>query len=192
MEIWLSNLENIPVNDPISGQLTYASFDLDQLVIIHREPRILILSVGLCGEAVTFICIYAPHQKYGTQAVIQFWEHAFSLINDLEIDLGKAVLPGDFNLRFGSLASNAVGKFAAQKQSPGAKSLHSWMTLNGFFFPSTFEKYHDTSSPHTYTHSSGSKHRIDYVLLNNNAQKYPCVCGTVDLDFNSVNDHIGV
>ena len=55
VEMWLSNLENIPVNDPISGQLTYASFDLDHMVIIHREPRILILSVRLCGEAATFL-----------------------------------------------------------------------------------------------------------------------------------------
>ena len=29
-------------------------------------------------------------------------------------------------------------------------------------------------------------------MIDNNAQKYPCVCGTVDLDFNSVKDHIGV
>ena len=68
----MANLKNIPINDPISGQLTYASFDLDQMVIIHREPRILILSVGLCGEAVTFIGVYVPHQKYGMQAVIKF------------------------------------------------------------------------------------------------------------------------
>ena len=106
------------------------------------------------------------------------------MLRDLKIDLSKAVFPGDFNLRFGSLASNAVGKFAAQKQSPGAKSLHSWMTLNGFFLPATFEKYHDASPSHTYTHSSGSKHRIDYIMINNNAQEYPCVCGTVDLDCN--------
>ena len=86
VEMWLCNLEHIPVNDPISGQLTYASFDLDQMVIIHREPRILILSVGLCGEAVTFVGIYAPHQKYGTQAVIKFWEHVFALFRDLKID----------------------------------------------------------------------------------------------------------
>ena len=102
------------------------------------------------------------------------------------------MLPGDFNLRFGSLASHAVGKFAAQKQSPGAKSLHSWMTHNGFLLPSTFEKDHDTSSPHTYTRSSGSKHRIEYIMLNSNAQTYPCVCGAVELDINSVKDHIGV
>ena len=64
---------------------------MDQLVEIHAEPRILIVSVGLCGEPIVYIGIYAPHSNHGTRVVMKFWDDLFQKIALFKIDLSTAV-----------------------------------------------------------------------------------------------------
>jgi len=191
VELWFSSLENVTCIDPVSCVETQIGFDLEQLVIVHKEPRLLIVSVGIQQESVVFIVLHAPDQTHGILNVTAWWENFFSLITKYSIELSTAVIIGDFNLRFGSRASVAVGTSYRQKQHSGARALHKWMLDNHFFLPSTFPNHQDSSPVHTYIHSSGSLHRIDYVMLPQVVSKYPYTTGTYDPEFSSIVDHIG-
>ena len=191
VELWLSDQENITCINPVSGSEELVGFDLEQLVIIHKEPRLMFISIGIQSEAIVFIVLHAPDQTHGTNAVTAWWTNLFSLISKYNIDLSTAIILGDFNLKFGSRISKAVGDHYRQKQHPGAKALHTWMLDHSFFLPCTFAKYHDTSADHTYIHTPGSLHRIDYVSLPSCTSKYPCITGTFDPGFSPITDHIG-
>jgi len=191
VELWLSSSEDIVCIDPVSHTEIKIAFDLEQLVIVHKEPRLLIVSVGIHHESMTFVVLHAPDQTHGTLNVTAWWDNFFSLISKYSIDLSTAIIIGDFNLRFGSRLSFAVGDFFKQKQHSGARALHKWMVENKFFLPATFSGHQDTSPAHTYTHSNGSLHRIDYVMVPYVVNLYPYTTGTYDPEFSSVVDHIG-
>ena len=132
VELWFSSLENIQCVDPVSGSETLIGFDLDQLVTVHKEPRLLIVSVGIQHEAVVFVVLHAPDQTHGIIKVTAWWNNFFSLIAKYSIDLASTVIIGDFNLKFGSRLSNAVGGHYRQKQHSGARPLHKWMLDHNF------------------------------------------------------------
>ena len=48
---------------------------------------------------------------------------------------------------------------------------------------------HDSAHPHTYTHSSGSVHRLDHVSVPSTVLAYPCYTCTHDLGLPKMNDH---
>jgi len=191
VELWLSSIDNVLCVDPISGEETVIGFDLEQLVIVHKEPRLLIVSIGIQSEAVVFVVLHAPDQTHGIINVTAWWNQLFSLITKYSIDLRTAVVLGDFNLRFGSRISKAVGNHYKQKQHSGARPLHKWMLDHHLFLPSTFPGHQDTSPAHTYIHSTGSLHRIDYIMLPNSSSMYPYETGTYDPEFSPITDHIG-
>ena len=191
VELWLSSVDNIVCVNPVTGGEAVIGFDLEQLVIVHKEPRLLIVSVGIQSEAVVFVVLHAPDQTHGIIKVTAWWNKFFSLVTQYSIDMRTAVVLGDFNLRFGSRTSKAVGNHYNQKQHSGARPLHKWMLDHNLFLPSTFPGHQDTSPAHTYIHSSGSLHRIDYIMLPNSTSTYPYETGTYDPEFSSITDHIG-
>ena len=96
---------------------------------------------------------------------------------------------GDFNQKFGSVVSASIGDFFPQKQGPGAHCIHEWLITNNLCLPSTSLGKHDSSPARTYTHHTGSLHRIDYVCIPSTSLNYPCVTSTVDLGLTRKTDH---
>ena len=114
-ELCLSSIESAPCVDPGSGTEVLVGFDMEQIVIIHKEQRLLIVSVGIQSEGLVFVVLHALDQTHGTLQVTAFNEF-ISQIKDYSIDLSSAIIIGDFTLRFGSIKPSTVGKYYPQNK----------------------------------------------------------------------------
>ena len=189
VELWIKIDSTIRVYDPLND--TYENVDISpsQFIVIHREPRVLLVTTEILGCPVSLCVLHAPHQNHGTKAVKLFWSTFFQLLHLHQIKYESLIILGDFNQKFGSIVSTSIGDLYCQKQGPGAHCIHDWMTCNSMCFPSTFHGKHDASPSHTYTHHTGSLHRIDYVCVPIACLQYPCFTYTADLGLSQCDDH---
>ena len=189
VELWIKVDSTIRVYDSLNN--IYENIDIhpDQFIVVYREPRILLVTTEMLGQAVTFAVLHAPHQNHGTKDVKLCWSSFFQLLHSFNIKYETLILLGDFNQKFGSIVSTSIGDFFPQKQGPGAHCIHEWLIANNLCLPSTFQGKHDSSPARTYTHHTGSLHRIDYVCVPSVCLDYPCFTSTIDLGLTNKIDH---
>ena len=189
VELWIKIDSTIRVYDPLNDTYEYVDLSFSQFIVIHRDPRVLLVTTEILGCPVSLCVLHAPHQNHGTKAVKLFWSTFFQLLHLHQIKYDSLIIMGDLNQKFGSILSTSVGNLYPQKQGPGAHCIHDWLTCNSMCFPSTFHGNHDASPSHTYTHHTGSLHRIDYVCVPVVCLQYPCFTYTSDLGLSQCDDH---
>ncbi len=121
---------------------------------------------------------------------IDLWLDLFKILAQVVPDFTKLFLVGDFNTRFGSVVSRAVGPLRPSPQNKVGAFVHKWMLENDFFLPATFPSMQSSSDHATFTHSSGSLHRIDFVCLHNSASRVKC--GVIEAPSSHLGDHEGI
>ena len=109
------------------------------------------------------LVLHAPHQGIDSAECRQWWNDVSNLVQTAASHLPLVIL-GDLNAKVGSVNSDSIGEYGAEEENTNGHMLHSFMIANNMWAPSTFASHH--SGPHaTWTSSSGTESRIDYILL---------------------------
>ena len=70
----------------------------------------------------------------------------------------------DANARVGSVVSEAIGHFGQETENLSGECFHQWLHDQSLFLPQTFEHHHQGEHD-TWTHSTGTTARIDYIAV---------------------------
>ena len=112
VELWIKVDSTIRVYDSLNDIYENVDIHPDQFIVVYREPRILLVTIEMLGQAVTFAVLHAPHQNHGTKDVKLFWSSFFQLLHSFNIKYETLILLGDFNQKCGSVVSASVGDFS--------------------------------------------------------------------------------
>ena len=148
------------------------------------------MSITVDGIDILLLNVHSPDANKGHDCIVAFWKEIMLLLNKFKICKSRLFIGTDLNLQFGSKPSKVFGNFHAEKQtSIGVCELLDELRM---FAPSSYACSHDTSVPYTCTHSTGSTHRIDYILIPQKSRFLPQLAGTIDLGYgDSKLDHRG-
>lgn len=135
------------------------------------DPRRLIARVDFEACACTFIVLHAPClQKsqgdghHPIEKVRQWWLDTADLLRHLSPTTFLWVCV-DANAALATAATEYFGIHDAGRVTPQTECFENFLRELGLYVPSTFSHLHIGPS-HTWSHSNGNRHRIDYVLAN--------------------------
>ena len=94
-----------------------------------------------------------------------FWHDICEKIVKLVPNLANLILSGDFNTKLGGIVSDCIGSFASDTPNKVGKCVHEHLSKFELAVPSTFPDCFSGTTSHTYTHHTGSKHRIDFIAV---------------------------
>ncbi len=155
--VWLNKDQPIAVTT--EGQPVY--FCNTKVVVLHSQPRLLIVRVkghGICLDVCSF---HAPH-KHNAQ-MKHWWQSMRATV------LGRPnpqplLCLCDCNARVGSMPSAHIGTHSAEEECESGYELHTFLQEADLVAPSTFQKWHKGSSC-TFIGAKQWEARIDYVLI---------------------------
>ena len=109
--------------------------------------------------------MHALHHAHGVRNCLAFWHDICEKIVKLVPNLANLILVGDFNTKLGGAVSDCIGSFASDTPNKVGKCVHEHLSKFKLAVPSTFSGFFLGSTSHTYTHHTGSKHRIDFIAV---------------------------
>lgn len=130
--------------------------------LLHATSECLVVRLQIGNAAPVILVAHAPPSaqvdKYRC-----FWDQLPSLIPSQCRDMQWLGL-SDANARLGSLSSPCVGTHAPEEETEAAAYFHEFLQTQRLLLPATFEHWRRGSSS-SWTHSSGSVARLDYVAV---------------------------
>ena len=157
--------------------------------VLHAEPRLLVVSVGIEGTRVIFYVMHVPHEGTEENARNDWWTHTKGIFHKF-MNMGKTFILADLNARFGEEVQGIIGNRLCTKSTNNGDSFIEVLEDIDGWLPSTFSEYHD-GQDWTWTHPRGSKARLDYIALEK-ASNMVVRKSWVDLDIQTsltVRDH---
>ena len=132
--------------------------------VVIREPRLLILRLtnSICRALV--IAAHAPHTGASDSDIERWWDRCHQVI-PTELQAWSVILLCDANAHVGSQTSNAVGSWQAEEEGPKSRHFHNAVLSWNVFLPATFEHTHQGEAG-TWFHKQTKKwKRGDYIGL---------------------------
>ena len=132
--------------------------------VVIREPRLLILRLtnSICRALV--IAAHAPHTGASDSDIERWWDRCHQVI-PTEPQAWPVILLCDANAHVGSQTSNAVGSWQAEEEGPKSRHFHNAVLSWNVFLPATFEHTHQGEAG-TWFHKQTKKwKRGDYIGL---------------------------
>ena len=177
-EIWISRVCPWLVYLPDSTMIEVCP-SLDDVTKLFGGPRYLCVAIEINGICFYLLNIHAPDSNHGFEAIQKFWIEITALLKFHRVTPSRLLLVSDMNQKLGTVTSPSIGNHCPSIESRCGSCAHKFLKEFAMFLPATFGQYRDGSQDHTFTHSSGSVHRIDYVGL-------PRCCAQFDIDTSTV------
>ena len=133
------------------------------LKVIAFDSRFLIVKLAAPCLRCLVIAGHAPHTGQALTEIAAWWEKLYQHIPQHLRDW-PIVLLCDANATVGAHPSQHIGDHAAAKYDPKSEPFESFIAECDLWLPSTFS-YCQVGHGDTWTHTSGSARRIDYVGL---------------------------
>ena len=144
------------------------------ITIQAADPRRLIAHIDFATCTCTFAVLHAPClQKsqgdghHPIERVQQWWTETTDIIRDLSPSTFMWVCI-DANAALATAATQYFDLHDAGRVTPQTECFEAFLRDVQLYVPSTFAHIHQGPS-HTWSHSNGNRHRIDYVLTNHAA-----------------------
>eukprot|EP00435_Cladocopium_sp_Y103_P028906 s1595_g7.t1 len=160
------------------------------LRIVHSTSQTMAVQLSHHDLHLLFLVGHAPSCPSDADA-IGFWNLMTESIPSSSRSWPTIALL-DANARVGSCTSSAIGPFGAEDENTAGEHFHQWLHDPALFLPQTFAEYHHGDHA-TWTHSSGTVARLDYIAIDHSLQ-HPSVCtqiANVDLTLRK-EDHSSV
>lgn len=138
-------------------------FHDNHLKIVAFDPRYLIVRVATPHLRCLIVAAHAPHTGQEQEVIEAWWEKLYDAV-PIALRSWPIILLCDANATVGAHTSRHIGDFHAGKEDPKAEPFESYLSWNDLWLPSTFEA-HQQGPGATWTHSTGSMRRIDYIGL---------------------------
>ena len=139
-------------------------------VVLHSDPRRLMVSCELPGFSVVLASLHAPclgkrvpDEPAPIEQIDQWWQETSSILNKVGTDRQLLVMV-DANAPITDKVSTFTGGHHPDKPSSAGDIFEDFIETNQLFVPSSFGSIHKGPSA-TWTHSSGNATRRDYVLV---------------------------
>ena len=159
IQLWVRKRWKLP-----QGFLHIATSNLR---IVATDPQYLLVRLCHDGLRLLFLVGHAPNCPTFDEAT-QFWSKLGKAIPSSMRSWSLIVLV-DANARVGSLPSNVLGPAGAEEENIAGECFHQWLFDNNLLLPQTFEQHHQGDHT-TWTHSSGSTARLDYIAIDSTLQ----------------------
>ena len=165
-------------------------FEAKNITILHSHPRLLLAHIKLGGHSIVFASGHAPHEGASDDEKDDWWNMLNSACSNYG-HLGRWVVFGDFNSRFGCGGGDAIGDLVFEDaDNDNGERMRSWCMDFDLWIPSTFSHHH-TGESHTWTHPRGRQQtRLDYIVIS--SDMWSQVGSWVDYNIvtsNAVRDH---
>ena len=136
--------------------------DIEQshLFILHASSRRLVVRLACGGLRLILIVLHAPTDD-DEATLSKFWTATSAAIPQAYLSW-KCIVLADANSRLGSSNTEAVGDYQATTENEKGLHFHRWLLERSLFLPQTFAEHHHGEGM-TWTHSTGTKARLDYV-----------------------------
>ena len=142
-------------------------------VVLHSDPRQLLLSCELPGFSIVLGSLHAPCLGKNTPGepspldqIAEWWQTTSDILH--KISAGHTtLLMIDANAPVTDKVSQFVGGHHPDKHSSTADIMNDFIETNMLYVPSTFASIHRGSSA-AWTHSSGNATRRDYIMTSEN------------------------
>ena len=142
-----------------------------RMVVQIADPRRLVVRIDFIQCSFLFAVLHAPclqksqgDGRHPIDKVQHWWTETADILHALE---PTTFVWGcvDANAGLGSHESPFFGVHGADRTGPQTECFEAFLQHVGLYVPSTFQHLHH--GPHaTWSHSSGARYRIDYVLTN--------------------------
>ena len=162
VELWFHSKPAIL--SPLSGSKTSVRFEQSAFVVLHRDPRRLVMLFKQGGFQLVFAALHAPHRGADPDAIKSWWGTTEAIL--FRASRGRLLLVGaDCNASLGSVESASVSSAGAEIQDLPGECLHALMGKCGLWAPATWSDVH--SGPHwTFMQRrNGALCRPDFVLI---------------------------
>ena len=173
----------------MSGKVSECFVEDEQVCLIYGDPRFLPISFELFGAPIFAANVHALHHAHGVRNCIAFWHDICEKIVKLVPNLSNLVLLGDFNTKLGGIVSECIGSFASDTPNKVGKCVHEHLSKLKLAVPSTFPDCFTGTTSHTYSHHSGSKHRIDFIAVPLPSLAHSNVASTFEVPATHLGDH---
>ena len=164
VDFWFSRIHPISILFPNGCTSTFVP-TLDNIKHVFSCPRSLCISISIDGIELYFINVHSPDNKHGFSVIEAFWSKILQQIKYFRIPISCIVLLGDFNQKFGSRCTRAIGNHAPQQENKSGRYIHKCLLSLRLSLPSTFQQCRDGTQEFTYIHHNGTKNRIDYIAI---------------------------
>ena len=135
----------------------------DYLKIVAFNQRFLIVHVAAPHLRCLVVAAHAPHSGQELPVLEQWWQDLSAAV-PVHLRQWPIVLLCDANAVVGAHTSHHIGDHQAAKEDVKAEPFENYISRSDLWLPATFESCQEGSGS-TWTHSSGSTRRIDYVGL---------------------------
>ena len=147
-----------------SSDRGYCDFQDNCFVLLHDDPRRILIRYRCGCLSLTFASVHAPHRAVEAHLLDEWWAETARLCGQHSRG-SSLILAGDFNASVGSLVSQHISDHALEQEDLAGTLVHDLARLHDLWLPSTFGESHWGDS-WTYKHKHGDKTtRIDYVLI---------------------------
>ena len=138
-----------------------AYFHDDHLKIVAFDHRYLIVRVATPYLRCLIVAAHAPHTGHDAHFISDWWDQLCQAI-PTTLQAWPILLLTDANAAVGATTSQHIGDYQAAKEDPKAEAFEAFLSRNDLWLPATFEAYQKGHGA-TWTHTSGSSRRIDYI-----------------------------
>ena len=125
------------------------------------SPRIMYIDIRIQGAKRRFFSVHAPTERATDEEIEDFYSALRAQLRALPANI-SCWLQGDFNARVGSMPSETIGPFHAERENRGGMEFRALLEEYGLFAANTHFGNCDAT---TWQHTSGAQHRIDYSVL---------------------------
>ena len=139
------------------------SFDRKQILVLHADPRLLVVRVKILDQSIVIISGHCPHSLDSQEARMAWWNQLNATMHKLHTK--DLVICGcDFNARMPTMHLPFVGDSVCEKGNSNTQPLLEFLQAFGLFLPATFTEIHNGPNE-TWRHPSGQVARLDYVAI---------------------------
>ena len=185
-EVWLNKRK--PFGS--SGKDTF-HFAKNMLLVIHADPRMLVVKIRLPERHLLVISGHCPHSLDEQLHREEWWTRITRILKQTPpTDL--VICGCDFNSRLPETVLPHVGDLLCAKGNPNTPAFLAFLKDCNLVLPSTFSDMHNGPQD-TWRHSSGKTARLDYVAVRHAAWDSMTSSAWPHLDAgNAIPDHSAV
>eukprot|EP00435_Cladocopium_sp_Y103_P020703 s4248_g5.t1 len=147
-------------------------FKEEHFGILGFDPRFLILKVTAPHLRAVVVAAHAPHTGHEAELIETWWDGLHHAI-PLGYRSWPTILLCDANASIGLETSVHVGDFQAGRADDKSSGFLTFLARHDLWIPATFAEY-QWGPGDTWSHSSGSSKRLDYVALPRAWQHHKC------------------
>ncbi|CAE7260050.1 unnamed protein product [Symbiodinium sp. CCMP2592] len=157
VELWVA--KRLPISTSAQHHI---HLQLSDLLVVHSDPRTLIVRLARRGLNVLFTAIHAPTASAKDRA--QWWKALSSKVTRLRGN-GQVVLLGDFNVHFSAPRDDHIGDLVWPGSDCVPNGLLDLLRRQDLWIPSTFSECHHGPSITWTTPNGLHGSRIDFIAV---------------------------